>query len=129
VDLVLGYDEGDLYGFTEDQIVGAARWDAANARWEYLVGAVDTVANTVTISGVTQFSEWTLLASAPPKAVTDLAGVRAGDDVQLVWTAVTQNILGASIAAPQYRIVRVAQDAILRHPPFVTGYPRTRCGR
>jgi hypothetical protein len=109
-DLVLSYDENDLYGFTEGQLVGAARWDAANARWEYLAGTVDTVANTVTISGITQFSEWTLLASAPPKAVSDLVGVRSGDDVQLAWSAVTQNILNHGIAAPQYRVYRKAND-------------------
>jgi hypothetical protein len=105
------YDEDDLNGASESDIAGAARWDDANARWEYIGGTVDTDANTVTLTDIHSFSPWLLITSSPPAAVADLAGTRSGNDLQLSWSAVTQDILGNAITPDHYTVYRKGNDA------------------
>ena len=109
-DLVFNYWDNDLNGASESDVAGAARWDAANARWEYMAGTVDTGANTVTLTGVTQFSRWALLASSPPQAPTGLTIAKSGNDVLLTWTPVTQDIKGNPLSSVSYRVYRKAND-------------------
>jgi hypothetical protein len=105
-DLTFHYDEADLNGAAEGDIAGAARWDAADVMWDYVGGAVDAGANTVTVQDVTAFSPWLLLTSTPPVAPSDLAGTRAGGDLQLTWSAVTQNLAGGAMAPDHYVVYR-----------------------
>lgn len=105
-DVQFTYREQDTGGVSESEIGGAARWDAGNMRWEYLGGAVDTTANTLTIPGVTQFSDWVLIAASPPQAVTDVTISGESDSVQLAWEPVTQDINGQPVTIAEYRVYR-----------------------
>jgi hypothetical protein len=51
-----------------------------------------------------------LILSAPPQAVTDLAGARSGSDLQLSWSAVTQDIRGNPISPDHYVVYRRADE-------------------
>lgn len=106
--LTFTYGEKDLHGLAESQVAGAARWNAGNAAWEYLGGTVDTAANTVTIPGVSAFSDWVLLASSPPKAVTGLTITKGSGSAHLTWNPVTQNIKGQPVTVSTYRVYRAA---------------------
>lgn len=68
--LTFTYLESELNGAGESDLV-AARW--SGSEWETLAPAstADSVSNSVTVTGVTQLSEWTLLAIAPPSSVPD----------------------------------------------------------
>ena len=107
-DVTFPYDESLLGGVDEAGIAGMERHDPAYNRWEYLAGTVDTNANTVTVSGVTAFSRWKLLASIPPLAIADLAASRSGSDLVLDWPAVTQDIKGQALGAVTYNVYRAA---------------------
>jgi len=66
--LVFHYDDADLpTGMTEVEIEGAYRYDGV--QWVGPQGTVDTVANTVTVSNVSAFSNWTL-GHGNPTAIT-----------------------------------------------------------
>jgi len=99
------YHESDLNGVSEADIVGVARYDSEDG-WVYLTGDVDTDNNTVTISDVTEFSTWALIASAPPKAIGDLGASRSGNDLVLSWSPITQDIMGNPISGVTYRVYR-----------------------
>jgi dienelactone hydrolase len=109
-DLTFQYDEGDLDDAVEGDLAGAARWDADNASWEYLAGAADTDANTLMVPSVSAFSSWLLLTATPPRAVENLGGVRAGSDLQLAWSAVTEDILGNGVTPAHYVVYRRADE-------------------
>lgn len=125
-DLIFHYNEADLNVAAEGDIAGAARWDAADVMWEYVGGTVDAGADTVTLHDVTSFSPWLLLTSTPPVATTDLAGTRAGGDLQLAWPAVTQNIVGGAMAPDHYVIYRrVDEPYFIPSPADVIATPAT----
>lgn len=115
-DVTFTCDESLLGGVDEVGIAGMERHDPAYNRWEYLAGTVDTDANTVTVSDVTAFSRWKLLASTPPLAIADLAASRSGSDLVLDWSSVTQDIKGQAITGVTYNIYRAAND-----PYFIPG--------
>lgn len=104
------YDETWLTGMDETDIVGMARYDAGYNRWEYESGTVDTEANTVTVSDVTAFSQWKILASTPPKPIMDLSAAKSGSNLVLDWSQVAQDIKGQAISDVTYNIYRAAND-------------------
>lgn len=110
VDVQFTYRQRDLPGVEESEIGGAARWDAGQVRWQYLGGSVDTVADTLTVPGVSRFSDWVLIGASPPQAVTGLAISRSGNTAQLTWQPVTQDIAGRPATIVAYRIYRAANS-------------------
>jgi hypothetical protein len=125
-DVEFGYRETDLNGAAEHDISGAARWSSADARWDYLGGTLDTAANTVTVHDVTAFSTWVLIASAPPQAVSNPAGTRAGNDLQLSWPAVTQDIRGRPVTVDHYVVYRRTDEPYFAPSPAdVLATPRS----
>lgn len=108
--LTFTYDDSLLGGVDEADVAGMARYDPGYNRWQYLAGAVDTASNTVTVSEITAFSRWRILASTPPRAVADLSVSKSGSDVVLDWSAVTQDIRGEAITGVTYHIYRAAND-------------------
>jgi hypothetical protein len=108
--LTFTYDDSLLGGIDEADIAGMSRYDPGYNRWEYVAGTVDTGANTVTISGVTAFSQWQLLASTPPAAIADLTVSRSSNDLVLDWGAVTENFRGEAISGVTYNVYRAAND-------------------
>jgi len=108
--LFFEYDEGDLNGAAEQEVAGAARWDPAHARWEYVGGALYPDANMIMIDNVTAFSPWLLLTSTPPQAVSDLSGSPTGSDLQLAWSAVTEDLRGSGVTPDYYVVYRRADE-------------------
>jgi hypothetical protein len=89
--LVFSYDEGDLpSGMTEEQIGGAYRWDSEESSWEWLGGTVDTAANTVTVDGVTEFSNWALGSSPTAVKLVRFEAWLDGGAVHLEWETSTE---------------------------------------
>jgi hypothetical protein len=108
--LTFAYDDSLLGDIDEADIAGMAHYDPGYNRWEYLAGTVDTNANTITVSDVTAFSQWKILASTPPLAVADLSASRSGSDLVLDWSAVTQDIRGQALGEVTYNVYRAAND-------------------
>jgi hypothetical protein len=68
----------------------------------------------------------TPVSQAPPSAVSDLAGVRAGSDMQLIWSPVTHDILGGKIVPDHYVVYRRADDPyFMPEPTDVIATPLT----
>ncbi len=120
------YTEEWLAGVVEADIAGMARYDAGRNGWEYVAGDVDTEANTVTISDVTGFSQWRILASTPPESVSDLSAVRSGSDLVLTWSDVSEDIEGEAISGVTYNIYRAANSPYFR--ANATGIPYDTTG-
>jgi hypothetical protein len=65
--LTITYQDADLGSATEANLK-LARWNGSS--WDVNAGTtIDTIGNTATLTGVTAFSEWTLME--PPAAVSD----------------------------------------------------------
>lgn len=56
--VVFTYSDAELNGATETNLE-AVRWDGS--QWVSATTTIDTVANTATVTGVTDFSDWTLI--------------------------------------------------------------------
>ena len=102
--LVFYYDESDLNGGSEDDLTGVACH--VYGEWVFMTGVVDTTANTITVAGVTHFSDWIPIASNPPSRIADLDAAPAGSDVALSWSAVTQDIAGEAMTIDHYDVYR-----------------------
>jgi hypothetical protein len=98
--LVFHYDESDLpSGMTEDMISSALRWNPSTSTWEYYLGTRDTNANTLTVTGVSAFSEW-IIGSNNPTAVTfaSLLAIPGPGSIEIAWRTVMEtNLLGFNI--------------------------------
>jgi hypothetical protein len=82
----------------------------SSSRDVYAVGAVGTILHYV----------------PPPQAVADLAGVRAGNDLQLAWSAATQDIRGNPITPDHYRVYRcVGEPYFVPNPSDIVVTPST----
>jgi len=65
--LVFHYLDGDVTGALEEANMIAAAWDGAT--WTSYPTTIDTVNNTATVTGITTFSDWTLIGV--PSGVED----------------------------------------------------------
>lgn len=64
--LTLFYDQSefDVSGLSDESDLGLCRYDTSESTWMFKGGIVDTTENSITLSGVTQFSIWGITDSA-----------------------------------------------------------------
>lgn len=65
-DLTLNYEDSDLGNVPEDKI-NVAKWDGSE--WQFITATVDTVNNTLTVTGLSSFSDFVLNDSDNPLPV------------------------------------------------------------
>ncbi|MBN1815532.1 MAG: S8 family serine peptidase [Anaerolineae bacterium] len=89
--IVFHYDETDLpAGMTENTII-ALRWNSGTLSWDEVGGTVDTNANTVTVSGVTAFSNWALGGDSPTAVtLTRFEASPAVEGIHVEWETATE---------------------------------------
>jgi len=89
--LVFAYDESELNGKTENDLILFKSTDAGTS-WTTENGAVNTSSNTVTLTGINEFSRWTLGGSSAPLPV-ELAELNIEyrtRNVELRWKTATE---------------------------------------
>ncbi len=69
-DLAFNYQEADINGVETDYRAYRISGGTASQMW----GSIDTTANTVTATDVTQFSDWTLAQAPPTSAAVSVSG-------------------------------------------------------
>jgi len=85
------YDDSELNGNTESELVQFRSTDTGT-NWSLEGGTVNTTSNTVTLSGIDEFSRWTLAASSlplPVELISFTASVRSSL-VELHWQTETE---------------------------------------
>jgi len=84
--MVMSYREAELNGLLESEL-GLFRSTNNGASWDSLGGAVDAGANTLTLSGINDFSLWTAGKAGVPLAVelSSFAALASGEDITLAW--------------------------------------------
>ena len=85
--LVFNYNHNELNGISESNLC-LFRSTNLGETWDQKNGTVDTVNNTVTLSGISSFSRWTLGDKNSPLPVTlkSFSSSVNGRDVRLTWS-------------------------------------------
>ncbi|MBN1977188.1 MAG: S8 family serine peptidase [Anaerolineae bacterium] len=98
--LVFSYEDAELNGLTESNL-RAYRWRGTGLGWqEYIPSGLDTTNNTMTVTGVTEFSYWTLGVNPGPTAVSVQSfdtNTASGVTVGLVVASVPALIVGGLV--------------------------------
>jgi len=86
------YDESELNGSTEDNLIFFRSLDAIDGNWTNRGGTVNTTDNYVELSGIDAFSYWTLAdVNTPiPVELTDFNALVDGKVVTLNWKTATE---------------------------------------
>lgn len=89
--LVFAYDQSELNGKIESELVFFKSIDGGTS-WAAVNGTVDTSSNTVSVTGINDFSRWTLGSASAPLPV-ELASFSAATQrltVELRWKTTTE---------------------------------------
>jgi hypothetical protein len=120
--VVFTYDETDLGALTEGSISGMFRWNSGTYSWDHQGGTVDVGANTVTIDGVTAFSDWAL--GGPSPTGVELARLEAWPDgpaIHVEWETATEiDLLGFNVHrsdAPEGQYLQLNEELIASQSP------------
>ena len=86
------YDESELNGAVEDNLVLFRSLDAGDGNWAIRGGTVNTTDNYVELSGIDAFSYWTLADdnSPIPVELTSFNAKVTGNSVTLTWKTATE---------------------------------------
>ncbi|MBN8546804.1 MAG: hypothetical protein J0L60_11805 [Ignavibacteria bacterium] len=88
-DLTLNYEDSDLGNVPENKI-NVAKWDGST--WQFITATVDTVNNTVTVTGLSSFSDFVLndLDAPLPVELVNFSAKSKNRNVILSWETKTE---------------------------------------
>lgn len=95
VTMTFSYDELEIGGtntITESNLF-AQRWNSAITDWDEGIGSVNTASNTVTVTGVSSFSPWTLVDQGQPLPVEWLnfeVNKTGEKNATISWTTISE---------------------------------------